>query len=179
MTDPGRVKRTLAYEGSFLVVNRDEVLLPNGHTTTLELIEHPGAAAVVPLDADGNIVMIRQYRYAAGGFILEIPAGKLSPGEDPALCAIRELEEETGLRAERLEPLGFIWTTPGFTDEKIWLYLAEGLTETEQALEDGEVLTIERAPRDAVFRMAESGEISDGKSVCALLRARAVLKART
>ena len=179
MTDPARVSRTLAYEGSFLVVNRDEVLLPNGHSITLELIEHPGAAAVVPLDADGNIVMIRQYRYAAGGFILEIPAGKLSPGEDPALCAIRELEEETGLRAERLEPLGFIWTTPGFTNEKIWLYLAEGLTETEQALEDGEVLTVERMPAESAFGMAENGEISDGKSVCALLRARANLRARS
>ena len=175
MTAPGRIQRTVAYEGSFISVNQDEVLLPNGHTTTLELIEHPGAAAVVALDSNDHIVLVRQYRYATGGYILEVPAGKLSPGEDPALCAVRELEEETGLRAAKLTQLGFVWTTPGFTDEKIWLYLAEDLTETTQALEDSEVLTIERVPAKDAFAMAIEGAISDGKSVCALFRAHAIL----
>ena len=178
MTESRRIKRTLAYAGSFISVNQDEVTLPNGHTTTLELIEHPGAAAIVPLDSDGHVVLVRQYRYAAGGYILEVPAGKLGPEEDPTLCALRELEEETGLRAAKLTPLGFVWTTPGFTDEKIWLYLAEELSETTQALEDSEVLTIERVPVKTAVDMAINGEISDGKSVCALFRAYTILNRR-
>jgi ADP-ribose pyrophosphatase len=115
--------------------------------------------------------MIRQYRHATGGFILEVPAGKLDGGEDPEVCARREVEEETGHRAGHLEPLGWIWTTPGFTDERIWLYLARDLTATEQRLEDDEVLTVERVPIAEAVDRAARGTIADGKSVCALLRA--------
>jgi ADP-ribose pyrophosphatase len=152
------------------------VRLPNGHLCDLELIRHPGAAAVVPVDDDGEVVLVRQYRHAVGDWLLEVPAGKLDSGEPPEQCAARELEEETGLRASALIPLGSIWTTPGFTDERIWLFLAQGLVPTRQALQRDEVLRVERMPlRDAVA-LAEGGGIADAKSVCALLRAAAKQK---
>ena len=107
----------------------------------------------------------------AGGWLLEIPAGKLDDGEPPERCAAREVEEETGFRPGRLIPMDWIFTTPGFTDEKIWLYLALDLTPTQQELQHDEVLTVERMPLDEAVRLAGQGEIRDGKSVCALLRA--------
>jgi ADP-ribose pyrophosphatase len=152
----------------------EEVILPNGNTITLEIIKHPGAAAVLPVDHEGNAILVRQYRHATGSWLLEVPAGKLDhPGESHEACALREVEEETGYRAGRLEPLGWIWTTPGFTDEKIWLYLAEDLTPTRSNLQADEVLTVEKLPLVEAVRRAASGEIVDGKSVCTLLRAAA------
>ena len=109
------------YNGKVLKFNIDTVTLPNGATAELEMIRHPGAAAVVPMKEDGTVVLIRQFRHAAGGFIYEIPAGKLHPGEDPRDCAERELEEEIGYRPENLEFLTSIFTAPGFTDEVIHL----------------------------------------------------------
>jgi ADP-ribose pyrophosphatase len=135
------------------------------------MIRHPGAAAVVPIDEAGRVLLVRQYRYAASGWLLEVPAGKLDDGEPPERCAVREVEEETGHRPRELEPLGWIWTTPGFTDEKIWLYLARGLESTRQNLQADEVLKVERFPFAEAVQMAASGVIRDGKSVCALLRA--------
>src|SRR5262249_9524982 len=114
MPDPLRLSRRVAYRGKILTVNMDRVALPNGREVDLEFIEHPGAAAVVPLHADGTVTLIRQFRYATGGYILEVPAGKLDPGETPEQCARREVEEEAGVRAGALHPLGAIWTTPGF-----------------------------------------------------------------
>ena len=122
-----RIERRTGYSGSFLNMFIDTVQLPNEHIIELEFIDHPGAAAIVPVDKGGNIIMVRQFRYAASGYIYEIPAGKLDHGEAPELCAARELQEETGYRSEKLVPLGFIWTTPGFTNERIWLYLAHDL----------------------------------------------------
>ena len=119
-------------------------MLPNGRTTTLDLIRHPGAAAVVPFLDDDHVLLIRQFRHAAGGTILEVPAGKLEPGEEPIVCAGRELAEETGKRAGRIEPLGSILTTPGFTDEQIHLFAAFDLEDVPQALDDDEI--IEQAP---------------------------------
>jgi ADP-ribose pyrophosphatase len=149
------------------------VRLPNGRDVELEIVRHPGAAAVVPVDGDGNVLLVRQYRWATSGWLLEVPAGKLDPGEDPETCARREVEEETGHRPGTLVPLGWIWTTPGFTDEKIWLFRAGDLTATRQALQADEVLQVERVPLGAAVEMAVRGEIADGKSVCALLRAAA------
>src|SRR5512142_477204 len=106
------------YHGKVITVNIDTVTLPNGVTVDLEMVRHPGAAAVVPLKEDGTVILIRQFRHAAGGFIYEIPAGKLHPGEDPRDCAHRELEEEIGYRAATIQPLFSIFTTPGFTDER-------------------------------------------------------------
>jgi ADP-ribose pyrophosphatase len=161
----------LAFTGRRIQVRVDRVKLPNGKETELEMIRHPGAAAMVPLLASGEVLLVRQYRYATGGWLLEVPAGTLNAGEAPAECAARELVEETGHQAGELVPLGWIWTTPGFTDEKIWLYLATSLTAARQALEDDELLTLVRLPLARAVAMAESGEIVDGKSVVAILRA--------
>ena len=115
------------YSGKVLKLDLDTVALPNGRTTELEILRHPGASAVVPLKEDGRVVLIRQLRHAAGGFIYEIPAGKLDPQEDPKDCAARELEEEVGYRAGSLELLTSIWTAPGFTDEVIHIFQGTNL----------------------------------------------------
>ena len=159
------------YKGRVLDLRLERIRLPNGNTCELELIRHPGAAAVVPLDVENRVLLVRQYRHATGGWLLEVPAGKLDQGEPPEACAAREVEEETGFRAGRLLPMGWIWTTPGFTDEKIWLYLAFDLEPTRQSLQADEALTVERCPLDLAVEMAARGEILDGKSICSLLRA--------
>jgi ADP-ribose pyrophosphatase len=166
------------YRGRTFNMDVDRVRLPNGNETDLELIHHPGAAAVVPLLDDGTVLLVRQYRYVTGGWLLEIPAGKREPGEAPEACAVRETEEETGYRPSKLESLGWIWTSPAISDEKIWLYLATGLTSSEQSLDRNEVLSIERIPLDTAVEQAARGEIHDCKSACALLRAWHLLKSR-
>lgn len=172
MADFEVVSSRRVHEGRIVHLAVEEVRLPNGRVVPLEIVRHPGASAVVPVDADGNVILVRQFRYATGGYLLEVPAGKLDhPGESPEDCAQREVEEETGYRPGRLEPLGWIWTTPGFTDEKIWLYAAYDLTPTRSALQDDEVLTVATMPLGEAVRMAMAGEIVDAKSVCALLRA--------
>ena len=163
------------FKGRVVDLSVDRVRLPNGNVCELELIRHPGAAAVVPVDSSANVLLIRQYRHATDGFLLEVPAGKLDPGESPEACAAREVQEETGFRAGRLEPLGWIWTTPGFTDEKIWLFLANELTPASQALQADEVLSVERLPLEDAISMALRGEITDAKSICALMRAKHIL----
>ena len=170
------VETNVVHEGRLLRVEEQVVDLPNGHRTTLEIIEHPGAAAVVLLDGDHRAVLVRQYRHATGEWLLEVPAGKLDPGEDPRTCARREAEEETGHRCETLVPLGWIWTTPGFTNERIWLFMGTGLKRTRQRLDADESLTVEPIPFDRALRMAETGEITDAKTVCALARAAAHLR---
>src|SRR6185295_4519284 len=120
------------YTGIIVNLNVDTVTLPNGLTVDLEVVRHPGASAVVPLKDDGTVILIRQFRHAAGGFIYEIPAGKLHPGEDPRVCAARELEEEIGYRAGQLDLLSSIFTAPGFTDEVIHIYKATRLTRGRQ-----------------------------------------------
>ncbi len=158
------------YRGSTFNVDIDRVRLPNGRETDLELVHHRGAAAVVPLLDDGNVLLVRQYRYATGGWLLEIPAGKLDNGEPPEACAVREAEEEVGYRPGKLQPLGWIWTTPGFADEKIWLYLATDLQAARQSLEDHEVLSVVKMPLAEAVEKAFRGEIVDSKSAIALMR---------
>ena len=170
MREGKRLERRQVFKGRILDVSVDKVELPNGNVAELEVIRHPGAAAMVPVDEDRNVLLVRQYRYASGGWLLEVPAGKLDGGEPPEACAAREIEEETGHRAGELIPMGWIWTTPGFTDEKIWLFLARGLRETRTSLQRDEVLTVERLPLDRAVEMAATGEIQDAKSICALLR---------
>lgn len=159
------------HDGHVIKVTVDTVQLPNNRTIDLDLVHHPGAAAVVPVTAEGDVVLVRQYRYATGDFLLEIPAGKRDGDEAPEACAARELEEETGFRAGALTPLGFVWTSPGFCDERIWLFLATELVASAQALEPDEVLSVVRMPLAEAVRRAGSGEITDGKSVAGLLRA--------
>ena len=163
--------RKILHEGRVGSFGLDEVELPSGRRVTLEILRHPGAAAVVPFLDDENILLLRQYRYAAGGTIWEVPAGKLDAGEEPEHCAARELEEETGYRAGRITRTGEILTTPGFTDERIHLFCAFDLTRGKRAHETAEVIEVhEVAFRDAL-EMIERGEIIDAKSIVALYHA--------
>lgn len=149
----------------------ERVQLPNGHWVDLDIVRHPGAAAVVPITASGEVVLIRQYRHAVGGMLIEVPAGKLEPGEEPATCAARELEEEAGQRAGRLVSLGWIWTTPGFTDERIYLFAALELTPVPQQLQADEVIETLALPFAEALEWVWSGRIQDAKSALALLHA--------
>jgi ADP-ribose pyrophosphatase len=159
------------YRGKVLHLFVHRVMLPNGHEATLEIIRHPGAAAVVPFLPGGDVLMVRQYRHATGGYLLEVPAGKLDPGESPETCAMRETEEEVGHRPGRLERLGSIHTTPGFTDEVIHLFSGHDLTPTRTSHERDEVLSVVRMPFAEALQAVERGEITDAKSVSALLLA--------
>ena len=156
------------YTGKVVTLNVDRVKLPNGVTVDLETIRHPGASAVVPVKDDGTVVLIRQYRHAAGGFIYEIPAGKLAPGEDPLHCASRELEEEVGYRASSFELLSSIFTVPGFADEVIHVYKATGLTKGRQQLDRDEVLEVLEIPLDQAIKWIQDGTIRDGKTIVGL-----------
>jgi ADP-ribose pyrophosphatase len=137
----------------------------------LDIVRHPGAAAVVPFLDEDNVLLIRQYRHAAGGTILEVPAGKLDPGETPEVCALRELEEEAGRRAGRLEKLGWIFTTPGFTDEVIHLFAAYELTPVPTRHEPDEVIELVPTPFAEALELIWRGELTDAKSALALLHA--------
>jgi ADP-ribose pyrophosphatase len=165
------VSRRVLWEGDVGSFGLDEVVLPSGERTTLALFKHRGASAVVPfLDAE-NVVLLRQFRHAAGGEIWEVPAGKLDRGEDPLRCAARELEEETGYRAGRVVQTGSVLTTPGFTDERIHLFCAYDLVPGPPAPEAHEVLRTEVVPLARALAMIESGEICDGKTIAALFLA--------
>ncbi len=173
-----RLESREVFRGRTIQLDVEKVRLPNGKVMDFEMAHHPGAAAVVPVLPDGDVLLIRQYRYATGGWLLEVPAGKLDRGEAPEACAARETEEETGYRPGELRPLGWIWTSPGFLDEKIWLFLATGCQPTQQQLGDDEVLEIERMPVREAIDKALRGEIHDAKSAIALLRAARYLDGR-
>ena len=164
------LRREIAYRGEIFDVFRDEVALPNGHRADLELIEHPGAAAVVPFEDGETVLLIHQYRHAAEGFIWEVPAGKLD-GETPRECAARELAEEVGRRAGQLIELATIWTTPGFTDERITLFAAFELTAVPVRRERDEVIEVVPTPLAEAVARVWRGEIDDAKSALALLYA--------
>lgn len=164
------LERTPAFEGKLLHVFRDSVEVA-GRRTWREVVLHPGAAAIIPVTDEGEILFVRQYRYAVGAPLLEIPAGKLDPGESPDDCAARELTEETGFRAGRLRKLGAVYTTPGFCNETIHLYLADRLIQAEQHLDTDEFLDVVPIPLGEVRRMMASGELCDAKTLSALAMA--------
>ncbi|HEX9730191.1 MAG TPA: NUDIX hydrolase [Gemmatimonadales bacterium] len=169
-----RIATRQVYAGRLLRVDEDRVRLPNGKEIALEMVRHPGAAAVVPLlsaldHPDPQVLMLRQYRYATTGTIWEIPAGVLEPGESPEDCARRELREETGASADQFDFLTTIYTTPGFTDEQIHLFVATGIRAGEAAPEVDEQLEVVPLPMSRVLQMIQEGEIVDGKSIVALL----------
>src|SRR5213595_3472267 len=171
------------YTGRVVRLDVDTVRFPDGSTGELEVIRHPGAAAVVPCltdpaGPDPTILMLKQYRYAAGGPLWEVPAGTLDSGEAPETCARRELLEEAGVTAERLERLTAILTTPGFTDEVIHLYLATGLTTGAPSRERDEFIEVVPQPLSRVLARIRDGEISDANSIVAILyMSRFVLRA--
>lgn len=171
-----RIGSQRIYTGRVISLDVDQVRFPDGSTGELELVRHPGASAVLPFlsepaGEDPQILLVRQYRYAAGGYVYEVPAGRLEPGETPVECAHRELREETGCTAERMEPLITIYTTPGFSDEIIHLFLARGLTRGSPSRDADEFLEIETLTLTRSLEMVEGGEIKDAKTVVALLYA--------
>jgi len=183
---PGRIDGERVYDGRVIDVDLDRVRFPDGSEGELEMIRHPGASAVVALDPPGAaeagpgpsqpiVVLIRQYRYAADGFVWEVPAGKLDPGEAPEACAQRELEEETGYRAGRLEHLVTIHTTPGFTDEVIHLFLGRDLEVGSMKHGDSEFIERHEVLLASAMDMIDRGEITDAKTICALTLAARVV----
>ena len=162
------------YSGRIVNLDLDTVRFPDDSIGQLEMLRHPGAAAVVPFldppgSADPRAVLIRQFRHAADGYIWEVPAGRLDGGESPESCAERELEEETGMRARRLERLTTIHTTPGFTDERIHLFLADGLEPGAEHREADEFMELHTLRWSRVLEMIDRGEIVDGKTLVSLL----------
>lgn len=162
------------YDGAIIHVRRDRVLLPNGRTSTREIVEHPGGVGILALDDDGTVLLVRQYRYAFGRTLLEIPAGKREPGEEAFVTARRELREETGATAGSWTPLGQLIASPGCYDEVLHLYLARELHFGDTQPDEDEFLSLERMPLGELYRRCMTGEITDAKTVCAALKAKAM-----
>ncbi|NLI54838.1 MAG: NUDIX hydrolase [Clostridiales bacterium] len=166
-----RVSSEEVYGGKLVHLFRDTARLPNGKLATREVLRLPGAVAVVPLTSEGNVILVRQYRYPFAEVMLEIPAGKLDPGEDPADCARRELSEETGMEAEELVSLGVYYPSVAVLDEKIHLYLARGLTQKESHPDEDEFLRAETLPLNELVERILRGDVPDGKTQAAVLKA--------
>ncbi len=171
---PGRVNSRRAYSGKIISLDVDTVRFPDGSLGELEMIRHPGASAIVPFlsdpaGQDPQVLLIHQYRYAAEGYLYEIPAGRLNPGEAPRDCALRELKEETGCTAGHVEHLFTMYTTPGFTDEKIHLFMATQLVAGETKHEADEFLELQPMLLSRALQMVEAGEIQDSKTALGLL----------
>ncbi len=169
------LERKDLFHGRVFSVHVDQVRLPDGSTSVREVIEHGGGAAVLALDGEENVLVVRQYRYVIGRTLLEIPAGKLDPGEDPAKAALRELKEETGAVPEEFGSLGKILPSPGCYGENLYLYYARGLRMEGQHLDAGEFLNVERIPFTEMLRRCLDGEIEDAKTVIAVLKAKMLL----
>jgi len=172
------LEKTLLHRGRVFTMNREKIALPNGTTVHLDIIRHPGAAAMVPLKDDGSLIMVHQYRHAVGDYIWEIPAGTLDPGESPLVCAKRELIEETGYSANRWEKLGEIVPVPGYSDEKIHVFLATDLCTARQQLDPDEIIHVQEIPLGEAFDMIERGEIKDSKTISSLFFAKTRLETR-
>jgi ADP-ribose pyrophosphatase len=159
----------MVFQGKIVTVSADRVLLPDGRQTGRELVRHPGGVCIVAADKD-ELMMVRQFRYPFGAELLELPAGKLEPGEDPAECGLRELREETGYAAGRFEPFGVFYPSPGYLSEVIYFYLAGELRFVGQQLDPNEFLRVERVHWRQAVEMALEGKIPDGKTQTALLK---------
>ena len=167
-----KLRRLNTYEGIIINVGLDRVSLPDGSEAFREIVEHPGGACILPVDGEGNAYCVRQYRYPIGEHLLEAPAGKLERGEDPLVCAVRELGEETGFTAGRIVPLGAIYPSPGFLTEVTYLFAALDLTEGEMQPDEDEFVEVVRLPIAEVEKMIERDEIRDAKTVAAMYRAK-------
>lgn len=166
--------KTFVYRGKIIDLCLEKVALPNGALAELEIVHHPGGAAVVALDAEGRVCLLRQFRHAAGGWLWELPAGKLDAGEPPLTTAQRELQEEAGVRAARWETLGKIVSSPGIFTEVVYLFLARDLGDVPAAAEEHEVFEVHWLPFADALARAQSGEITDAKTLAGLFRAAAI-----
>jgi len=171
------VERRVVYDGKIIRVRCDRALDAYGKPIVREVVEHPGGVGVLAADGEGNVLLVRQYRYGVGEAVLEIPAGKLEPGEEPLACGKRELEEETGHVATDWQSLGVMLPTPAYCAERIWMYLATGLTETARHWDDNECMELTRVPLAEAARMVTDGIITDGKTQAAVLKAARLLGA--
>jgi ADP-ribose pyrophosphatase len=165
------LKTQTVFDGKFIKVTKDDVELSTGKQSFREVVKHPGGVVIVAKKDENTILMVKQYRYPIKQVSLELPAGKLDYGENPDLAAKRELEEETGHVAKKWQSLGFIYTTPGFCDEKLYLYLATDLEFTKQNPDEGEIIEYFEYNLDTILEMIKNGEINDAKTICALMRA--------
>lgn len=165
------IDSTRVFEGRMISVRVDNVQLPTEKKVTREVVEHPGAVAVVAIREDKTVVMVRQYRHPAGKILLEIPAGKLDEGENPDACAVRELEEETGYKAAVIRKLATVYTTPGFTDELMHIYAAEGLSQSKQNMDEDEFIDIDYYTPQQLKEMIQAGQIEDAKTLLGLFMA--------
>jgi len=168
------IRKAYMYRGRILNVRNDDVLLPNGHTSNREVVEHHGGVCVLPVTEDGHVLFVRQYRYAYESPILELPAGKLEKDEDPFEAGKRELHEETGMKAAHYYDLGEDYPSPGYTNEVIHLYAADGLTDIGQELDPDEFLNVEKYTLDEALEMVFSGELKDSKTQIALMKYKAL-----
>lgn len=166
------------FDGVVVKLFVDEVELPDGTKSVREIVRHPGAVCIVPVTDDGQVIMVRQFRYAFGEVLLELPAGKLEKGEDPYEAALRELEEETGAVAKNVEHIGELYTTVALFDEKIQMYLATGLSYKSAHPDEGELLEVVKIPLSTLVDMVMNGEIKDSKTQIALLKAHKILSSR-
>lgn len=163
------MKTEKIYEGKILTLRVDTVELPDKKYTKREIVEHPGAVAILALTDDKEVVLVKQFRKAVEQELLEVPAGKLEAGEEPEICAVRELKEETGFTAEKMEYIFQYHTSPGFSNEKIHLFFATGLKEGMAQPENDEYIDIEKIKIDELIYMIREGKIKDGKTVIAIL----------
>ncbi len=159
------------FDGVAIHLFRDEILLPNGNKGVREVVRHPGAVCAIPITDDGEVVFVNQFRYALDRVTLEVPAGKLEKGEDPMEAALRELSEETGITAEKIEPLDALYTSPALIDEIIYMYIATGLSQGEQHLDDDEFVNAVKIPLDEAIDMVMNGKILDAKTQLIILKA--------
>lgn len=169
MSEYKRLKRQQIHHGHIIDVYTDTMELPNGNTADWDFIGHKGAAAIVPVDKDGKIIMVRQYRNAIEKYSLEIPAGGLNPGEDMKTCATRELEEETGYQSDKVEHLIDLYTTVAFCNEKIGIYYSNDLSPSAQHLDEDEFVTVEKYTLDELVQYIFDGVIDDAKTISAIL----------
>lgn len=170
------VSQSTVFNGKIFSVDRMEIALPNGRPALREVVRNPGASAVVAADENGRVAMVRQYRIAAQSELWELPAGKLDPGEDPLACAQRELSEETGLSAKRWQKLTAMWSSPGFCDEVLHIYLAQDLTAADSHPDEGEFVSLEMVPLPVLWERIMAGELRDAKTIVGLLMAKEILE---
>lgn len=166
------LSREEKYSGKILSVHRDVIRLPDGAEAVREVVEHSGGVGILPVDENGDVYCVRQFRYAFGTHLLEMPAGKLEPGEDPFGCAVRELSEETGFTAAEYTDLGRLYPSPGYCHETLYLYMATGLTRGQAHLDRGEFLDVEKHGLDELYDMVMRNELPDAKTAMAVIKAR-------